>query len=73
MKRINIILGASWGLLWLQMIKFRTMREAIDTDGLTPCDAYRLTKVSRFLYANPLDKILELWKMLNGEITHSNC
>ena len=52
-----------------QMIKFRTMRDSIDTDGRPLPDAERLTKLGRFLRASSLDELPELWNVLKGEMS----
>jgi len=52
-----------------QMIKFRTMRDAIDSDGRPLPDAERLTKLGRFLRSSSLDELPELWNVLKGEMS----
>ncbi len=52
-----------------QMIKFRTMRDAIDTDGRPLPDAERLTKLGRFLRSSSIDELPELWNVLKGEMS----
>ncbi len=52
-----------------QMIKFRTMRDAIDADGRPLPDAERLTKLGRFLRASSIDELPELWNVLKGEMS----
>lgn len=52
-----------------QMIKFRTMRDEIDTDGRPLPDAERLTKLGRFLRSSSLDELPELWNVLKGEMS----
>jgi lipopolysaccharide/colanic/teichoic acid biosynthesis glycosyltransferase len=52
-----------------QMIKFRTMRDAIDANGRPLPDAERLTKLGRFLRASSLDELPELWNVLKGEMS----
>lgn len=52
-----------------QMIKFRTMRDAIDADGRPLPDAERLTKLGQFLRASSLDELPELWNVLKGEMS----
>lgn len=52
-----------------RMIKFRTMRNAIDADGRPLPDAERLTKLGRFLRSSSLDELPELWNVLKGEMS----
>lgn len=52
-----------------QMIKFRTMRDAIDADGRALPDAERLTKLGRFLRSSSLDELPELWNVLKGDMS----
>lgn len=52
-----------------QMIKFRTMRDAIDIDGRPLPDAERLTKLGRFLRSSSIDELPELWNVLKGEMS----
>jgi len=52
-----------------EMIKFRTMREAVDCDGLLQSDADRLTPFGRWLRATSLDELPELWNVLKGEMS----
>ena len=52
-----------------QMIKFRTMRDAVHTDGHPLPDAERLTKLGRFLRSSSLDELPELWNVLKGEMS----
>jgi len=52
-----------------QMIKFRTMRDAVDSQGQTLPDSERLTSFGRFLRSTSLDELPELWNVLKGEMS----
>jgi lipopolysaccharide/colanic/teichoic acid biosynthesis glycosyltransferase len=52
-----------------QIIKFRTMRDAIDASGRPLPDGERLTKLGRFLRSSSLDELPELWNVLKGEMS----
>ncbi len=52
-----------------QMIKVRTMRDAIDADGRPLPDAERLTKLGRFLRSSSIDELPELWNVLKGDMS----
>lgn len=52
-----------------QMLKFRTMRDAVGSDGRPLADAERLTDLGRFLRASSLDELPELWNVLMGEMS----
>lgn len=51
------------------MIKFRTMREAFDSDGYPLPDSERLTRLGSFLRATSLDEVPELWNVLKGDMS----
>lgn len=51
------------------MLKFRTMRDALDHDGNPLPDAKRITKFGRFLRSSSLDELPELWNVLKGEMS----
>jgi len=52
-----------------ELIKFRSMTEARDTDGVLLPDAQRMTHFGRFLRASSLDELPELWNVLKGEMS----
>jgi lipopolysaccharide/colanic/teichoic acid biosynthesis glycosyltransferase len=52
-----------------RMVKFRTMRDAVDANGVPLSDAERLTRLGRFLRASSLDELPELWNVLKGEMS----
>jgi lipopolysaccharide/colanic/teichoic acid biosynthesis glycosyltransferase len=52
-----------------QLIKFRTMRDAIDQDGAALPDAQRLTIFGQTLRTTSLDELPELWNVLKGEMS----
>ncbi len=52
-----------------RMIKFRTMTDALDTEGRLLSDTERLTSFGRFLRAASLDELPELWNVLRGDMS----
>lgn len=52
-----------------RMIKFRSMRDAVDGKGDPLPDAERLTQLGRFLRASSIDELPELWNVLKGEMS----
>jgi len=52
-----------------EMIKFRTMRDAVDTRGNPLPDSERMTPFGSFLRASSLDELPELWNVLKGEMS----
>lgn len=51
------------------LVKFRTMRDAVDSKGQTLSDAERLTRFGRRLRSTSLDELPELWNVLVGEMS----
>ncbi len=52
-----------------EMIKFRTMRDALDAEGNQLPDSERMTPFGRFLRASSLDELPELWNVLKGDMS----
>lgn len=52
-----------------EMIKFRTMLDAVDSHGNPLSDAERLTRFGRFLRSTSLDELPELWSVLRGDMS----
>lgn len=51
------------------LIKFRTMRDAVDAAGRPLPDSARLTRIGRFLRSTSLDELPELWNVLKGDMS----
>jgi lipopolysaccharide/colanic/teichoic acid biosynthesis glycosyltransferase len=51
------------------LLKFRTMRDAVDEDGTPLPDAERLTRFGRVLRSTSLDELPELVNVLRGEMS----
>ena len=51
-----------------QLIKFRTMRNAIGLDGRPLPDSERMTSFGSFLRSASLDELPELWNVLKGDM-----
>lgn len=52
-----------------EMIKFRTMLDALGPDGQPLSDAERLTPFGRWLRSTSLDELPELWNVLKGDMS----
>ena len=52
-----------------KLVKFRTMNDRRDTQGVLLPDAERLTRVGIFLRSTSLDELPELWNILRGEMS----
>lgn len=52
-----------------KMVKFRTMRDAVDAQGNSLPDAERMTPFGNFLRSASLDELPELWNVLKGEMS----
>jgi len=49
-----------------QMVKFRTMLDAVNKDGKPLPDDQRMTRFGSFLRSASLDELPELWNVLKG-------
>lgn len=52
-----------------EMLKFRSMRDAVASDGQPLSDAERLTSFGRFLRSTSLDELPGLWNVLKGDMS----
>lgn len=52
-----------------EMIKFRTMRDAIDATGNPLPDSERMTPLGSFLRSTSLDELPELWNVFKGDMS----
>ena len=52
-----------------KMIKFRTMRDALDAQGNPLPDSERLTPFGKMLRSSSLDEMPELWNVIKGDMS----
>ena len=52
-----------------EMVKFRTMCDAVDAEGNPLPDSERLTPFGNWLRSTSLDELPELWNVLKGDIS----
>ncbi|MFN4109179.1 MAG: sugar transferase [Acinetobacter johnsonii] len=52
-----------------EMIKFRTMKDAVDAEGNPLPDSERLTPFGKILRSTSLDEMPELWNVIKGDMS----
>lgn len=52
-----------------EMIKFRTMKDAVDANGNPLPDSERLTPFGKMLRSSSLDEMPELWNVIKGDMS----
>ena len=52
-----------------EMIKFRTMKDAVDANGQSLPDSERLTAFGKMLRSTSLDEMPELWNVIKGDMS----
>ena len=52
-----------------KIVKFKTMRDAFDENGIALSDEVRLTKVGKFVRSASLDELLQLVNIIKGDMS----
>jgi lipopolysaccharide/colanic/teichoic acid biosynthesis glycosyltransferase len=52
-----------------EVVKFRTMKDAVDADGTSLSDEERLTRLGIFMRQLSLDELPQLWNILRGDMS----
>lgn len=52
-----------------RVVKFKTMTDERDADGMLLPDAQRLTKVGRFVRSTSIDELPQLWNVFKGDMS----
>lgn len=52
-----------------KVVKFKTMTDERDAEGMLLPDAQRLTKVGRFVRSTSIDELPQLWNVLKGDMS----
>jgi lipopolysaccharide/colanic/teichoic acid biosynthesis glycosyltransferase len=52
-----------------KIVKFKTMRDAFDQEGIPLPDELRLTKIGRIIRSSSLDELLQLINILKGDMS----
>ncbi len=52
-----------------KLVKFRTMKDTVDENGILLPDKDRLTSFGKFLRSTSLDELPELWNVIKGDMS----